>query len=116
MKSLFKVGVLSICLLTAVSFVYAGSSRGAAYGIAVKDGRGPVNAAGMTKPYYMDQNSDGICDNLGNRTAGARYGRGMGKGKGYGRGMGYCRGHGRGMGYCRGHKAYSAGYCPYGLR
>ena len=107
MKSLFKVGVLSICLLTAVSFAYAGSSRGAASGRAVKDGRGPVNAAGMTKPYYVDQNSDGICDNLGNRTAGARYVRGMGKG--YGRGMGYCRGHGR----CKG---YRAGYCPYGLR
>ena len=85
MKSLLKVVVLSVCLLTAVSFAYASVGRG------VRDGSALINAAGMTMPNYVDQNNDGICDNLGIRTAGAGYGRGRGKG--------YCAGNsGRGQG------------------
>ena len=91
MKSLLKVVVLSICLLTAVSFAYAGVGRGGGFGKGVRDGSALINAAGMTMPNYVDQNNDGICDNLGIRTSGAGYGRGRGKG--------YCAGNsGRGQG------------------
>jgi len=71
MKSIFKVAVLSLCLLTAVSFAYAGNGKG------VKDGSGPKNTAAQRGPDYVDQNGDGICDNIGSRIG--RRGRGAGK-------------------------------------
>jgi hypothetical protein len=67
MKSLFKVLVLCLCLLTAVSFAYAGNGA--------KDGSGPN-------------------DNIGTRVAKAGHRRGKGygarnqaKGKGFRRGL-----------------------------
>ncbi len=94
MKSLLKVVVLSVCLLTAVSFAYAGGGRGGGFVKGVRDGSASINAAGMMKPNYVGQNSDWICDNLGIRTAGAGYGRG----KGYGAdNRGRCGGLGKGI-------------------
>lgn len=83
MKSLFKVAVLSLCLLTAVSFAYAGNGRGA------KDGSGPKNTAAQRGPNYVDENGDGICDNIGARIG--RRGRGHGAGN-QARGRGFRRG------------------------
>ncbi|MBU4345054.1 MAG: hypothetical protein L6247_05285 [Desulfobacteraceae bacterium] len=84
MKSLFKVAVLSLCLLTAVSFAYAGNGKGA------QDGSVPNDTAAQRGPNYVDQNKDGICDNIG-----SRIGR---RGKGYGAGsQAKCRGFRRGL-------------------
>ncbi|MBW2567960.1 MAG: hypothetical protein JRD93_17390 [Deltaproteobacteria bacterium] len=90
MKSIFKAAVLSLGLLTAVSFAYAGSGKG------VKDGTGPKNTAAQRGPNYVDQNGDGICDNVGARVdsgyrPGYRCGKGYGAGK-QARGKGLCRG------------------------
>jgi hypothetical protein len=81
MKNLFKVLVLCLCLLTAVSFAYAGNGA--------KDGSGLNNTAVQRGPNYVDANGDGICDNIG-----ARIGR---RGKGYGAGS-----QARGKGFRRG--------------
>ena len=84
MKNLFKALVLCLCLLTAVSFAYAGNGKGA------KDGSGPDNTAAQKGPNYVDQNEDGICDNLKARMAGRGKGYGAGnqaKGKGFRRGL-----------------------------
>jgi len=82
MKSLFKMAVLSLCLLTAVSFAYAGNGKGA------QDGSGSKNTAAQRGPNYVDENGDGICDNSG---AGiGRRGRGAGnqaRGRGFRRGL-----------------------------
>ena len=77
MKSIFKVAVLSLGLLTAVSFAYAGSGKG------VKDGSGPKSTAAQRGPNYVDQNGDGICDNIDARVdrSGYRHGKGYGAGK-----------------------------------
>jgi len=88
MKNLFKVLVLCLCLLTAVSFAYAGNGKG------VKDGSGPNNTAVQRGTNYVDQNGDGICDNIGDRVDRPGYGRGKGYsagnqagGKGFRRGL-----------------------------
>ena len=85
MKSLFKVLILCLCLLTAVSFAYAGNGT--------KDGTGPNNTAVQRGPNYVDANGDGICDNIGTRVAKAGHRRG----KGYG-----ARNQARGKGFRRG--------------
>ncbi len=82
MKSIFKIAVLSLCVLTAVSFAYAGGGRGLGRG--VRDGSGPINRADTVRPNYVDRNGDGICDNSGATIAGPAYGRGMGYGAGNG--------------------------------
>jgi hypothetical protein len=80
MKSLFKVLVLCLCLLTAVSFAYAGNgakdgsgpnntaarnqAKGKGFRRGLRDGKGPINRAGTAKPNYVDANGDGICDNF----------------------------------------------------
>ena len=86
MKSLFKVFVLCLCLLMAVSFAYAGNGA--------KDGTGPNNTAVQRGPNYVDQNGDGICDHVGSKIArsGPKHGKGYGarnqaKGKGFRRGL-----------------------------
>ena len=86
MKSLFKVLILCLCLLTAVSFAYAGNGA--------KDVTGPNNTAVQRGPNYVDQNGDGICDHVGSKIArfGPRHGRGYGArcqaaGKGFRRGL-----------------------------
>ena len=79
MKNLFKVLVLCLCLLTAVSFAYAGNGKGA------KDGSGPNNTAVQRVQRgtnYVDENGDGICDNIGARVDRPGYGRGKGYGAG----------------------------------
>ena len=84
MKNLFKVLVLCLCLLTAVSFAYAGNGKGA------KDGSGPNNTAAQRGPDYVDQNGDGICDNIGARIGRRGKGHGAGNqagGKGFRRGL-----------------------------
>jgi hypothetical protein len=76
MKSIFKVAVLSLGLLTVVSFAYAGSGKGA------QDGSGPKNTAAQRGPDYVDQNGDGICDNISDRVdSGNRRGKGYCAGK-----------------------------------
>jgi len=82
MKSIFKVAVLSLGLLTVVSFAYAGNGKGA------QDGSGLNNTAAQRGPDYVDQNGDGICDNIGSRIG--RRGRGAGnqaRGRGFRRGL-----------------------------
>ena len=86
MKSLFKVLILCLCLLTAVSFAYAGNGA--------KDGTSPNNTAVQRGPNYVDANGDGICDNIGTRVAKAGHRRGKGygarnqaKGKDFRRGL-----------------------------
>lgn len=88
MKSIFKAAVLSLCLLTAVSFAYAGSGKD------VKDGSGPKNTAARRGSNYVDQNGDGICDNISARVdrPGYRRGKGYGAGKQAG-----CKGLRRGL-------------------
>ncbi|MDO9565850.1 MAG: hypothetical protein Q7J15_03835 [Candidatus Desulfaltia sp.] len=83
MKSLFKVVVLSLCLLMAVSFTYAGNGKGS------QDGSGQKNTEDQRGPNYVDQNGDGICDNSDSRIS--RCGRGRGAGN-QGRGRSYCGG------------------------
>jgi len=77
MKSIFKAAVLSLGLLMAVSFAYAGSGKD------VKDDSGPKNTAAQRGPNYVDQNGDGICDNTGAGVdrPGYRRGKGYGAGK-----------------------------------
>ncbi|HUV49908.1 MAG TPA: hypothetical protein VMW78_02640 [Anaerolineae bacterium] len=81
MKKLFKAAVLSLCVLTAVSFAYAGNGKGA------RDGSGPKNKAAQNCPDYVDQNGDEICDNIGSRP-GSDFGAGnQGRGRGFRRGL-----------------------------
>lgn len=80
MKSLFKVAVLSVCLLMAVSFSYAGNGKG------FQDGSGQKNTPAQRGPNYVDQNGDGICDSFSERIV--RCGRGYGASN-QGRGRGY---------------------------
>ena len=93
MKSIFKVAILSLGLLTAVSFAYAGSGKG------VKDGSGPKNTETRRGPDYVDQNGDGICDDIGTRVSRpcCRRGKGCGAGKQAGC-KGLCRGFRDGKG------------------
>ena len=87
MKNLFKVFVLCLCLLTAVSFAYAGNGKGA------QDVTGTKNTAVQRGPNYVDANGDGICDNIGTRVAKAGHRRGKGYGAGnQARGKGFRRG------------------------
>jgi len=81
MKSLFKMAVFSLCLLMAVSFAYAGNGKGA------QDGSGQKNTPAQRGPNYVDENGDGICDNIGSRIS--RCGRGYGAGN-QGRGRDCC--------------------------
>ena len=89
MRSLIKVVILSLCMLMAVSYAYAGSGKDRGPGKSVRDGNGQINKTIPSRPNYADANGDGICDN-----AGSGYGRGMGygavkggRGRGLGRGM-----------------------------
>jgi len=102
MKRLLNGTVFCLCLLTAVSFAYAGGGRGGSgagggrgggFGRGLRDGSGPINTTGRTRSNYVDQNGDGICDNTGAKIPGAGYSRGIGYGAGNGgRGMGFRRG------------------------
>lgn len=60
MKNLFKVAILGLSLIMAVSFAYAGGGRG--FGRVVRDGSGPINKTGTIRPNFVDANGDGICD------------------------------------------------------
>lgn len=89
MKSLFKIMVVCLTLLMAVSFAYAGNGKGKCFGKGVRDGSGLTNTTGVTRPNYVDKNGDGICDNSGAKIAGTGYDRILGYGRGYGKGKGY---------------------------
>ena len=41
-----------------------GFCRGKGFRRGLRDGKGPINRAGVAKPNYMDANGDGICDNF----------------------------------------------------
>ena len=62
MRSLFKTMILSLCLLMAVSFAYAQGGKRARRG--ARDGSGPINTTGTARPNYVDQDRDGIRDEI----------------------------------------------------
>ena len=44
-------------------------ARGKGFRRGLRDGSGPINKAGVEKPNCVDENGDGICDNLGDKSS-----------------------------------------------
>ncbi len=84
MENLFKVFVLCLCLLTPVSFAFAGN--GGAQDKSVSN-----NTATQRGTDYVDANGDGICDNtgtcIGKRGKGCGAGRNQNNRKGFRKGL-----------------------------
>ena len=85
MRTKFVILSLAVMAMSAVTMAQTSTTKGKAVA---------TNRTTTTRPAYVDNNKNGVCDNYEARHANGTVGRGHGNGRGRGNGLGLGQGHG----------------------